>query len=148
MPTPRTKVRSHRRPAADTVSPHAFPHRRVFIAGEVAIGGAATLGSAMLLAGVGTPEVARLAALHLHSWVLPGVWLFGSVAVPSAMAARAALRRSRGAPVAVVVASALLLLELAVQVPFIGPSALQLVTGVPGTLLAGLALRARAQGWR
>ncbi len=124
------------------------PHRTVFVAVEslVALGGLA--GTVQLVTGTYTPPVADLEPLGLSSWVLPGVWLFSSVAVPSAVAAVLAWRRSPSTPTAVLVASGLLAVELAVQIPFVGPSALQAVFGTVALGMAGLAVHARRTGWR
>jgi hypothetical protein len=65
------------------------------------------------------------------------------VAVPSTVAAWLAWRRSPHAPTAVLVASALLAVELLVQIPFVGPSMLQAVMGTVAIVLAVLALAAR-----
>jgi hypothetical protein len=45
-------------------------------------------------------------------------------------------------------ASATLVLELLVQIPFLGPSVLQLIFGVIAIFMAVLAIRARRKGWR
>ncbi|MCW2810683.1 MAG: hypothetical protein JWP61_1141 [Friedmanniella sp.] len=122
--------------------------RQVFVVGEsvVALGG--LLGTAQLLTGTATPPVSVLAPLGLSSWVLPGVWLFATVVVPSGAAAYLAWRRSPLAPLAVLLASATLAVELLVQIPFLGPSALQAVFGAIAVVMAVLALRARGSGWR
>jgi hypothetical protein len=124
------------------------PHRVVFVVAEslIAIGGAA--GAVQLASGTFTPPVSDLKPLGLSSWTLPGAWLFATVAVPSGAAAWLAYRRSPAAPEAVLVASGLLALELAVQVPFVGPSALQAVFGTAAVGLGGLAVHARRAGWR
>ena len=49
-------------------------------------------------------------------------------------------------PAAVLVASAPLVVELVVQIPFIGPSLLQAVFGTVAVVMAALALRARRLG--
>jgi hypothetical protein len=112
----------------------------------VALGGAA--GAVQLVTGTFTPPVSDLAPLGLTSWVLPGLWLFASVAVPWSFAALLAWRRSPRAPLAVLVACGLLVLELLVQIPFVGPSALQAVMGSVAVVLGVLAVRARrARRW-
>ena len=125
----------------------ANPHRAILVGAEtlVAVGGLA--GALQLLTGTFTPPVTDLEPLGLSSWVLPGVWLFATVAVPSSAAAWLAWRRAPVAPAAVLVASGTLAVELVVQIPFIGPSALQAVFGTFAVGLAGLALDARRQGW-
>lgn len=121
-----------------------LPHRRVFVATEsiVALGGA--VGTWQLLSGTGTPPVSDLEPLGLSSWVLPGMWLFATTTTPASIAAWLAWRRSPLAPTAVLVASCTLAVEIAVQIPFIGPSPLQPVFGTAAAVLAVLALRARA----
>ena len=92
----------------------SYPFRRAIIVIEtfVALGGLA--GSIQLLAGVATPPVSALGPLGFSSWTLPAGWLFLSVAVPSGLAAWLAWRRSAWAPAAVLLASALLVIELLV----------------------------------
>ena len=123
-----------------------YPHRWVFVVVEaiVALGGAA--GAVQLATGTFTPPVADLEPLGLTSWTLPGLWLFASVAVPSAAAATLAWRRSARAPAAVLVSSGLLAVELLVQIPFIGPSTLQAVFGTVAIAMAALAVHARSSG--
>ena len=124
-----------------------YPHREILVGAEalVALGGVA--GAAQLLTGTSTPPVADLEPLGLSSWALPGAWLFATVAVPSAAAAWLAWRRAPLAPAAVLVASGTLAVELVVQIPFVGPSALQAVFGTVAVGLAGLAVDARRGGW-
>lgn len=129
MPTPRTRCR------------WVF----VILEGLIALGGLA--GTWQLINGTFAPPVEDLEPLGLTSWVLPGLWLFASVAVPSTVAAWLAWRRSPHAPTAVLVACALLAVELLVQIPFVGPSVLQAVFGTLAIVLAVLALIARPT-WR
>jgi hypothetical protein len=112
----------------------------------IAVGGAA--GAVQLMTGTFTPPTSALEPLGLKTWRLPAVWLFVSVAVPSTTAAWLAFRGSPHAPVAVLAASGLLALELGVQIPFVGPSALQAVFGSAAVGIAGLAVHARRNGWR
>jgi hypothetical protein len=123
------------------------PFRRTFVLIEslVALGG--LMGTAQLLTGTFTPPLSVLGPLGLSSWMLPGLWLFGTVVVPSAAAAILAWRRSSLAPPVVLLASATLALELLVQIPFLGPSLLQVVFGTIAIAMAALALRARRTGW-
>lgn len=130
-----------------SVRSDAFPLRRTIIGVESALALAGAAGAGQLIAGVSTPPVSDL-PLGLTSWVVPGVWLFATVAVPSGTAAVLALRRSPHAPTAVVAGSALLGVELLVQIPFVGPSALQAVFGTVALGLAGVGLYARRTGWR
>ena len=125
-----------------------FPYRWGLVAGECLLALGGTAGAAQLVTGTFTPPVSDLAPLGLHSWVLPGVWLFVSVAAPSSVAAVLAWRESPAAPTAVLAASAALAVELVVQIPFVGPSVLQGVCGAAGLLLATMAWRARRRGWR
>ena len=133
----RVAARDSRRP---------LPYRAVFIATESFVALGALVGSVQLVTGTLTPPVADLDPLGLSSWVLPGVWLFAMVAVPAAVAAWLALERSPRTPTAVLCASALLLVELLVQIPFVGPSALQAVLGVVAVGLAAAAVRSRQLG--
>ena len=123
------------------------PFRRTFVATEslVAVGG--VMGTIQLLTGTFTPPVSVLEPIGLSSWVLPGLWLFGTVVLPSATAAVLAWRRSAYAPPVVLLASATLALELLVQIPFLGPSVLQAIFGTTAIGMAILALRARNAGW-
>ena len=75
--------------------------------------------------------------------MLPGLWLLAPTAAPSTAAAVLAWRRSPLAPTAVLVASAVLALELLVQIPFLGFSILQAVFGAIAIGMAALALLAR-----
>ena len=98
-----------------------------------ALGGAGTL-----VSGTFTPPVSDLEPLGLSSWVLPGFWLFFSVAVPCAMTAWLAWQESVLTGVAAMVAGVLLTVELVVQIPFVGLDPLQAVMGVVATLLVVL----------
>jgi hypothetical protein len=69
------------------------------------------------------------------------------VAVPSAVAAALAWQRSDWAPPVVMFASATLAMELLVQIPFLGPSWLQVVFGVVAIGMTVLAFRAKRAGW-
>ena len=95
----------------------------------------------MLISGHGTPPVEALAPLGLSSWALPGC---GSRPV------RGPLRRGGlpgGAVVvtrAVLVASALLAVELLVQIPFLGVNGLQAAMALVGGTAAAVAWRTRA----
>ncbi|HET7900160.1 MAG TPA: hypothetical protein VFL59_03165 [Candidatus Nanopelagicales bacterium] len=124
------------------------PFRWTFVALEAFILIGALSGSAQLWTGSFAPPVEDLAPLGLDSWRLPAVWLFASVAVPSAAALVCALQRRRRTPDVVLVASGLLLVEVLVQIPFVGPSVLQAVMGGLAILLAALAASARRSGWR
>lgn len=99
---------------------------------------AAGAGSVQLLTGTFTPPVSDLRPLGLDSWVIPGLWLAASVAVPCAGTALLAWRRSRWMGPAAIGAGALLAVELVVQVPFVGFDPLQGVMGMVAISLVGL----------
>jgi hypothetical protein len=124
-----------------------LPFRRTIVVVESLVGLGGLAGSIQLLAGVSTPPVSVLRPLALSSWTLPAGWLFVSVALPSAVAAWLAWRRSPWAPVAILVASALLATELLVQIPFLGLSFLQLIFGTVAIGMAVVGLLARRAGW-
>ena len=130
-----------------TITRISYPFRRAIVVIEtlVALGGLA--GSIQLLVGVATPPVSGQ-ALGFSSWTLPAGWLFLSVAGPSGLAAWLAWRRSAWAPAAVLLASALLVIELLVQIPFLGFSILQLIFGAVAIGMAVVAILARRAGWR
>jgi hypothetical protein len=129
--------------AANT--PLRFRRTIVTVETFVSLGGLA--GSIQLLAGVATPPVSVLSPLGLSSWALAAGWLFLSVAVPSGFAAWLAWRRSAWAPPAVLLASALLAIELLVQIPFLGFSMLQPIFGAVAIAMAVLGLLTRRAGW-
>ena len=130
---------------AQTITISTFRPTIVVVETLVGIGGLA--GSIQLLAGAATPPVSVLTPLGLSSWTLPAGWLFITVAVPSGLAASLAWRRSVWAPVAVLLASALLVTELLVQIPFLGFSILQLIFGTVAVGMAVVGLLARRGGW-
>jgi hypothetical protein len=118
------------------------PYRRAIVAlgGLTALSG--WIGTWQLVAGVATPPDGDLPP-GLDSWVLPGLWLCATVAVPWTVAVLLEWRRCDLAPLAVLVACTTLAVELAVQVPFLGFSVLQLVF-----VLAAVALGEMAQETR
>jgi hypothetical protein len=124
-----------------------YPFRRPIVVVEALVGLAGLAGSIQLFTGTATPPVSVLRPLGLSNWILPAGWLFLSVAVPSGLAAWLAWRRSVWAPPAVLLSSALLAIELLVQMPFLGFSILQLIFGVIAIGMAVVALRARRAGW-
>jgi len=99
---------------------------------------AGLVGAAQLVSGTFTPPVRDLDPLGLESWVWPGVWLAASVAVPCGVAAWLAWRSSPRVGRAAVVAGCLLLVELAVQVPFVGPDPLQAVMALVAVALVAM----------
>jgi hypothetical protein len=113
--------------------------------GFVAAAGIA--GSVQLWTGTNTPPSSDL-PFGFTSWVLPGCWLLATVGLPAAIAGWLAYRRARLAPVAVLVAASTMLLEVLVQIPFIGLSWLQLVFGGLAVALGVLGVHARKRGWR
>jgi hypothetical protein len=125
----------------------SHPFRPTIVVVETLVGIGGLAGSIQLLAGAATPPVSVLTPLGLSSWTLPAGWLFITVAVPSGLAAWLAWRRSVWAPVAALLASALLATELIVQIPFLGLSILQLIFGTVAVGMAVLALLARRGGW-
>lgn len=104
---------------------------------------AAAVGAVQLVTGTFTPPVSDLGPLGLDSWVLPGIWLAASVAVPCGVTAFAAWRRSAWTGTAAAAAGLLLLVELAVQIPFVGLDPLQAVMGSVAAVLLGLGLASR-----
>ena len=112
-----------------TRTTECLPWRRTLgaLAGFTSV--SAAIGALQLVTGVFTPPVEDLEALGLHSWVLPGVWLGLSVGVPCAAVTWLALLRTPWVGVASVWAGLLLLVELGVQVPFVGLDPLQAVMG-------------------
>lgn len=125
----------------------AVPHRRLYVVAALAIAAAGAIGTAQLVSGTFTPPISALDRLRLTSWVLPGLWLFASVVVPWSVAAWAAARRWPAAPVTVLIAAGLLLVELAVQIPFLGFSPFQPAMGAAAIGLGLTARRDRAR-WR
>ena len=124
-----------------------LPFRRTIVAVEGLVGLGGMAGSIQLLAGVATPPVSVLTPLGLSSWALPAGWLLLTVAAPSGLAAWLAWRRSRWAPPAVLLASALLAAELLVQIPFLSFNLLQLIFGAVAIGMAFVGLRCRTAGW-
>ena len=119
------------------------PYRLAIVAlgGLTAVGG--WLGTWQLVAGVATPPAGDLPP-GLDTWVLPGVWLCATVAIPWTVATLLEWFRSDLAPVAVLVACTTLALELAVQIPFVGFSVLQLVFVLVAVAVAEMAQESRA----
>ena len=129
-------------PSPTTVTPKRR-HRRTLLTIESVMAVFGLAGGVMLMSERGTPPVETISALGLSSWVLPGVWLVASVAVPSSVAAYLAWRGSTMTPTAVLVASILLALELLIQIPFLGVNALQAVMALIGGAAAALAWQSR-----
>lgn len=135
---------SHNAVRSSPVSTPTRRHRGLMVTIESAMAVFGLGGGVMLMSGHGTPPVESLEPLGLSSWILPGVWLTASVAVPSAAAAYLAWRKSSWAPRAVMAASALLGVELLVQIPFLGVNGLQASMALIGGTAAALAWHARA----
>src|SRR4051794_31185683 len=124
------------------LKPRSRRHRTALLTIEGAMAAFGLGGGIMLMSGHGTPPLEAIAWLGLSSWVLPGVWLTASVAVPSAAAAYLAWRESSWTPRAVLTASGLLAVELLVQMPFLGVNGLQAAMAAVGGTAAGLAWHA------
>jgi hypothetical protein len=116
----------------------------VGLTGLTSIAGIA--GAVQLAAGVATPPVTVL-PFGLSSWLLPGLWLFASVGVPSGIAAVLTWRRSPNALLAASVGAAALLVELAVQIPFVGLDVLQAVFAADAAAMVASAIGLRRAGW-
>ena len=129
--------------SSPTVVAPSRRHRRTLLTMESAMAVFGLGGGIMLISGHGTPPVEAISSLGLSSWVLPGVWLTASVAIPSALAAYLVWRGSHWTPSAVMVASGLLAVELLVQIPFLGVNGLQATMGLIGGTAAALAWDAR-----
>ena len=124
-------------------APADVPWRRTLAALGGVTGLAAAVGTGQLLTGTFTPPVSDLEPLGLDSWVLPGVWLGASVAVPCGLVAWLGSRRSPAVGSAAMAAGALLAVELVVQVPFVGPDPLQVVMGSVAAALVTLGAASR-----
>jgi len=109
-------------------------------AAQLLVALAAFVGSLQLALGIATPPTTDLDRLGLTTWILPAVWLFGVVAVPFAVAGILTLRGSSGGLIASLTASGLLMLELAVQVPFVGLNLMQPV-------MAAVAISTATAAW-
>jgi hypothetical protein len=125
----------------------ALPFRRTIVTVETLMGLGGLAGSIQLLAGAATPPVSVLNPLGLSSWTLLAGWLFLTVAVPSGLAAWLAWRGSVWAVPAVLLAGALLAIELLVQIPFLGFSMLQAIFGALAVGMAAIGLLARRASW-
>jgi len=136
-------VSSPRRATASSIC----PHRRTLIIVESLVALSGLAGAVQLMAGVATPPNSYL-PLGLSSWVLPGFWVFGIVALPAAIAGLLAYRRSPYAPLAVVLASVTMAVEVLVQIPFIGLNPLQAIFGGLAVVLGALGVHAWRTGWR
>lgn len=126
-------------------SPHPF--RTLLIAVESVVALGAVAGTWQLWTGTFAPPVSDLEPLGLDSWRLPAVWLFASVALPAIVVVWAAATRRPWTPLAAIAAGILLVVEVTVQIPFVGPSWMQLVFGVVGLGLVAAGLVARHAGW-
>jgi hypothetical protein len=124
--------------------PYSFRWTFVLLEAFVALG--AWSGVYQLWTGTFAPPVSDLEPLGLDSWRLPAVWLLVSVAIPATVALLSALERRPWTPLAVLVMASLLVVEVLVQIPFVGPSVLQLVMGSVAVVLGGLAVAAGRRG--
>ncbi len=124
-----------------------YPSRTALVIIESVLSVAAVEGAVQLAVGVSTPPKTGL-PLGLDTWLLPGAWLFASVAVPYGAAAVLAFRRDRRAPAAAQLAGAALIVELLVQIPFVGLSPLQAILALGAITTIVLGRRARRLGWR
>ena len=127
-----------------TARTHSFRWTFVGLEAFVALG--AWSGVWQLWTGTFAPPVSALEPLGLTDWRLPALWLGASVAIPAGIALVAALGRLPWTPTAVLVMAVLLVIEVTVQIPFVGPSALQAVMGAVAILLGTLAWIARGRG--
>lgn len=125
------------------VGPARYPFRWSMNVIEMLLAIGSGIGAALLIADVGTPPDSDL-PLDLHGWTLPAVWLLVMVFLPSVVAVLAVSKRDPSGPAAVLGASALLGVELLVQIPFVGLSWLQLIAAVLGASAAAMAVVARA----
>ena len=124
-----------------------IPTAAVLMTAEAVVAVAAAAGAVQLWQGVAAPPVEDIAPLGLTSWKVPGALAVRLRRRALRDGGLAALPPVTERPTAVLVASGLLATELAVQVPFVGPSSLQAVFGSVSAGLAGLAVRARHHGW-
>jgi hypothetical protein len=122
--------------------------RRALVATSGLTSLAALVGSGQLVTGTYAPPVSDLEPLGLDTWVLPGIWLLLSVALPCGITAVLAWRASPSAGAWGIAAGVLLLVELAVQIPFVGWDPLQPTLAVVAVLLVLLGFRVHGQGRR
>ena len=123
----------------------SWPHRGIFVIVEALISLSALAGSVRLFT-AGAPLQTELPA-GLPNGPVSGLWLFALVAVPSALAAWFCWRRSTRGPIAVLIASAALAVDVVAQIPFVGFNVLQLVFGLIAAVMVVLALAAQRRGW-
>lgn len=138
-------------PTSPDTATHVRPltFRRTFVGVETVLAISGLAGAWQLWDGTYAPPISDIESLGLDSWRLPAVWLFSSVAVPSTVAAVSALKRGEQTPAVVLVASGLLLVEVTVQIPFVGPSVLQAAFGAVAVTMGALAYGAHRSGrWR
>ena len=77
-----------------TTAGRRAPFRKTVVVVEGLTALAGVMGTVQLLTETFTPPVSVLEPIGLSSWMLPGLWLFGTVVVPSATAAVLAWRAS------------------------------------------------------
>jgi hypothetical protein len=113
---------------------------------ELFVGVGAVYGGVMLIRDLWGLPVSDLAPLQFDSWVLPGLALLASVAVPMLAAAYLVTRGRARAADASVLAGAILVGWILFQLAVIGPRmALQAVMLVFGVVIVGLGLVLRRQ---
>ncbi len=119
---------------------HATANSRIGLAAcQAVVAACAVMGAAQLFLDVATPPESSIEPLGLASWRLPACWLLATVGVPFAIAAVGTWTAAPWARTASLLASGLLLLELLVQIPFLGPNALQWIFGLAALALASWA---------
>jgi len=123
-------------------APADYAFRRSMTVIEITLATAAAIGAVLFFADVAVPPDDQLPS-GLDNWVWPAIWLIGTVCVPSAIAAIALSRRASSGPLLVLLATALLGVELVVQIPFVGLSWLQLLVALSGVSAAVMAIVAR-----
>lgn len=120
--------------------------RVVLVVLELFVGAGAVYGGVMLIRDSWRLPVSDLAPLPLDSWVLPGLALLASVAMPMLAAAYLVTRELARAADASVLAGAILVGWILFQLAVIGPQmALQGIMLVLGVAIAGLGLVLRPQ---
>jgi hypothetical protein len=123
------------------------PLRRTLVAVQAVLATCGAAGALQLGLGIATPPISTIEGIGLTSWDLPALWLFTTVAVPAGVGALFAWRGVSVAPLAAVVTGVALLVELLVQMPFLGLNVLQAVFGLVAISLMALGWQAHRAGW-